>query len=269
MLPTEACDAATTWSDGPPEEARRPHRRGNAPVPGTPSPAWRRAAGRAREDETLSDPAATVLSFVCVLAIVGLAEGLRRAGRIPFDTSRKIVHIGVGTWILPTVLLFDSPWWAAAPPAVFVLLNLLSHRAKWVRAMDEESGDNLGTILFPLAFVVLIALFWGAEHGRRCIAGGILVLAWGDAAAALIGKRFGRHRYRAGSGWRSLEGSAAMFGFSLLALAATGALVPPPFSAPVLAAGATVATAVEAGSRRGFDNLLVPLGTSAILWGLG
>lgn len=225
---------------------------------------WERE-GRRR----LNDGIATALSFGYVLAVIGLAEGLRRARRVSFGVSRKIIHVGIGTWVVPTVLLFHSMWWAAAPPAVFVLLNALSYRKKWVSSMDEAAGSNLGTIFFPLAFVLLILALWGAEDGRRAIAAGILVLAWGDAAAALVGLRFGRHRYRVGSGWRSWEGSAAMLGFSVLGIAAAGwAVGPAPFRPGVALVGAVVATALEASSRRGLDNLLVPLGTSLLLWGL-
>ena len=217
----------------------------------------------------MNDAVATGLSVAYIGAVVGSAEWLRRTGRLGFDHSRKWVHVGVGTWILPTALLFESAFWAAFLPGVFVVVNAVSHRLKLVRAMDEESGDNLGTTLFPLAFVLAIALFWGRDGGRSALVAGILVLAWGDAAAALVGRRFGRHRYRVGSGWRSLEGSAAMFLLSALAITVAGRLVgSDPYGWLPILGGAALATGLEAGSRWGFDNLLVPLGTAWFLWGL-
>ncbi|MEZ4653162.1 MAG: phosphatidate cytidylyltransferase [Candidatus Eisenbacteria bacterium] len=216
------------------------------------------------------DGVAIALSFVVVLAVVGLAEALRRSGRISFDLSRKIIHVGVGTWIVPTVLLFERAWAAALPPAIFVLLNLASRRLGLVRAMEEEAGDNRGTVLFPLSFVILILLFWNLEGGRAALAAGILVLAWGDAAAALVGRRWGRHRYRVGTGWRSIEGSIAMFVLSVVAIIAVGFWVgASPYPFPIILLAAAVATLLEAGSRWGMDNLLVPLGTTVLLWGLG
>lgn len=210
------------------------------------------------------------LSFGYVLMVVGLAEGLRRSGRISFDVSRKIIHVGVGTWIIPTILLFDHAWAAALPPAVFVLLNLGSRKLGLVKAMEEEAGDNRGTVLFPLAFVILILLLWNQPGGRVALAAGILVLAWGDAAAALIGRRWGRHRYRVGSGWRSLEGSLAMLLTSIVAIAVIGHFIAEaPYSPLLVLAAAGAATLLEAASRWGTDNLLVPLGTSFLLWGLG
>lgn len=217
----------------------------------------------------MSGGAALGISFLYVFAVVGLAEWLRRAGHISFDLSRKIIHVGIGSWILPTVLLFHSRWLAATPPAIFVLLNLLSLRGKWSQAMDSNAGANIGTVLFPLSFVVLLLGLWEAPGGRAAIAGGILSLAWGDAAAALIGLRWGRHRYRVGAGFRSLEGSAAMFVFSVLAVAVAGLAVGGhPYRPVLLLLAPAVATLLEAGARRGTDNLLVPVGTACLLWGV-
>ncbi len=217
----------------------------------------------------MSDGTVLGISFVYVAAVVGVSEGLRRGGLISFDLSRKIIHIGIGTWIVPTVLLFRSQWWAIIPPAIFVVLNLLSLRGKWSRAMDAEAGSNIGTVLFPLSFVILLLGLWNAPGGKAATAAGLLALAWGDAAAALVGKRWGRRRYRVGEGWRSLEGSAAMFAFSLVAVAAAGLVVARRgYPAPVLIAAAAAATLLEAGSRRGLDNLLVPVGTAGLVWAL-
>jgi dolichol kinase len=221
----------------------------------------------------LSDATALLISFVFVPGVVALAEALRRGGRISFDLSRKCIHVLVGSWILPTTLLFHSRWAAALPPAVFVLLNLLSLRGRWTRAMDAEAGSNVGTVLFPLSFVLLLTTLWGEPGGRAAICGGILALAWGDAAAALVGRRWGTHRYRAGSGWRSWEGSAAMFALSIPAVAVAGAALRTalgtgyPWWVVVAAAGG--ATLLEASGRRGVDNLLVPVGTALLLWGYG
>ena len=222
----------------------------------------------------MNDGLALALSFVWIPAVVGVAEGLRRGDRISFGLSRKIIHVGIGTWILPTVLLFHSRWLAAAPPALFTLLNFLSYRYRWTKSMDAEAGSNAGTVWFPLSFAVLILGLWGVEGGKAAACAGLLALAWGDAAAAVVGQRWGRHRYRTGGGWRSLEGSAAMLVFSSLAIAAAGVAASSttgahPYGLARVVVVAVVATLLEAAGRRGSDNFLVPVGTALLLWGLG
>jgi phytol kinase len=214
------------------------------------------------------DLSALVLSYLYVTAIVGLAELIRRRAGFSVDFTRKVVHVGVGVWIVPTLLLFDDWRWAIVPPATFVALNLLSYRKSLVGAMEEADKSNLGTILFPIAFIVLIAWLW--PMGRfDAIAGGILVLALGDAAAALVGRRFGRTRYRVGSSTRTAEGTAAMIVFSVAALVAATSLFESDVSTPALLGVAALAGGLEGVSVRGLDNLVVPVGTAAALLAVG
>ena len=150
------------------------------------------------------------------------------------------------------MLLFHSRWLAAAPPALFTLVNFLSLRFRWTKSMDAEAGSNAGTVWFPFSFAMLILGLWGVEGGKAAACAGLLVLAWGDAAAAVIGRRWGRHRYRAGDGWRSLEGSAAMLVFSAVAIAVAGVAVASragshPYGPARVAAVAVVATLLRGG----------------------
>jgi phytol kinase len=211
---------------------------------------------------------ALIASYLYVGAMVGLGEAIRRRAGWPTAFTRKVVHVGVGLWIIPTLLLFSSWTWAIVPPLTSVVTNVVSYRFSLVPSIEEEGTGNLGTILFPVAFILLIVVFW--PLGRPdVVAGGILVLALGDAAAAVIGRRFGRRSYRVGSSTRTLEGSMAMAGFSFLGLVIATQVFPSPVGMGALVMVALLATALEAVSVRGFDNLLVPGGTAAALYLLG
>ncbi|MFQ6100118.1 MAG: hypothetical protein ACE5OS_02635 [Anaerolineae bacterium] len=95
-------------------------------------------------------------------------------------------------------------------------------------------------------------------------------MTWGDALAAVVGQRIGRRRYTVLGSTRSLEGSAVMF---LTGWAATLVplllLAPEPLSPVVAVATSAVtalgATAVEAVSPWGVDNLTVPAVSALIL----
>lgn len=261
-----------------------------------------------------------ILSYVAVGLILAIATWAGTGGGRSPEITRKIVHIGVGTWIIPTTLFFDSPWMAIIPPASFVLINLLSYRFKLVKAM--EGGDrNPGTIYFPLIFVILILLFWpggiwagglGGEMGwigdpllgvtrstasltERLMAlpfrlpalAGILVLAWGDAAAAIIGRAFGCHRYRVLGATRSVEGSLAFVVFGTLAIVVSrmtiqlsGLSIDPgealgspaqvgAFLRHVIPAGIITvlpAALLEAVTPFGLDNIVVPTAVALMMF---
>ncbi len=65
-------------------------------------------------------------------------------------------------------------------------------------------------IYFAIASLIVIILF-----PKWIVIGAITVATLGDAMAAIIGKRFGKHRFKNG---KSLEGSAAFFITSFLVL---------------------------------------------------
>ncbi|TPW07966.1 MAG: phosphatidate cytidylyltransferase [bacterium] len=230
-----------------------------------------------------------ILSYVAVGLIIGIATWAGTGGGRSPEITRKIIHIGVGTWIIPTTLFFDSPWMAIIPPASFVLINLLSYRFHLVKAM-EDGDRNPGTIYFPLAFVILILLFWPGgiwadqaagipERAARLPAlAGILVLAWGDAAAAIIGRAVGRHRYRAFGATRSYEGSLAFVVFGTLAIVVSRLLVaePPAGGSAVLTPlipysllRVLPATLLEAVTPFGLDNLVVPMAVALMVFCFG
>jgi phytol kinase len=216
----------------------------------------------------MTDLLAIGISFVYVFAALGLAEGLRRAFKLDIEFTRKVVHISVGMWAWGTAALFQDKWLAMVTPAAFVVINALSYRFGLFLAMESRDRRNLGTIYFPIAFIALIALFWGDL--KPLFVATLMPMTWGDAFAAVIGRRFGRHRYTVFGATRSLEGSLAMFAFSFvsvwIALLAffTGGPLAGIAWLPALAA-ALLATAAEAVSPFGLDNLLVPAVSAAAL----
>lgn len=199
---------------------------------------------------------AVVLSFVYVFAVIGVAEGLRRAFGLPVEFTRKVVHIGVGMWAFGTAALFTDKWFAIIPPLAFVALNYISYRRNVFAAMEVADKSNLGTVYFPIAFAAVILLFF--DVSKALMVALLMPMTWGDAFAAILGRRFGRHRYAMFN--RSLEGSAAMFIFSFLSAAITLAIFGTPLDAAILfgVVLALFAAVVEAISPAGLDNLLVP-----------
>jgi len=143
----------------------------------------------------MSDFGALGISVAYVLGILALAEILRTRNGLPGEFTRKFVHIAIGTWIVPTFHLFQSLAWAVALPAAFIGINALSYKLKFFAAIEQEDGKNLGTILMPVSFVVLLLVFWNTQQ-REAAMLGLLCLAWGDAFAAIIGRAYGRMRFR-------------------------------------------------------------------------
>jgi phytol kinase len=112
---------------------------------------------------------------------------------------------------------------------------------------------------------ILIAGFWSIQQPYFAVLG-ILVMAWGDGLAAVIGSKFGKHPYQILGNKKSIEGTTTMllvsFIISSLILLNTNIAWEQQVGISLLVAIA--ATALESFAQFGIDNLLVPLGSAAI-----
>ena len=210
---------------------------------------------------------ALIISFVYVFAMIGFAEGLRKWRRYSVEFTRKFIHIAVGMWAFGTVLLFERREFAIIPSLAFIAINALSYWQGTFKAMETGEAGQLGTIYFPISFTIIIWFLWDQPH---LLVASIMPMTWGDALAAVVGKRFGKRHYTVGSSQRSLEGSLTMFLSSLIATFLPLILLSSPSMEFANAFGiatvtALAATAIEAVSPWGIDNLTVPAISAMVL----
>ncbi len=205
---------------------------------------------------------AILISFGYIFLMLGIAEGLRRWRAYSSDFTRKFIHIAVGMYSVLAVLIFDRWEWAIIPPAAFIVINFLDWKYGILQSMTSSDRSNLGTVYFPLSFVVIICLFWDRP---ALLVASLMPMTWGDALAAVIGRRYGRRRYTVLGSTRSLEGSLVMLGCSLLASWLALSLLgqdSPLGLALAMAVGATLAESI---SPWGLDNLTVPAVSALLL----
>ena len=225
---------------------------------------------------TRGDLLGLLFSYAYAFGLLLLVEAIRRWRNYPTDFTRKLVHIGAGMWIWGILLLFNSWPLALIPTGTFILFNALFLRFKIFSAMDPREGATPGTVYFAFSCTLLLFVFHqGWEQGfprgyEHYAMSGIMAMTWGDAFSAIIGKRFGRHRFEILKGRRlSLEGSCAGFLFTLAAVALTLRIMTSLSLGSVLLGGliaAIVGTLLEMISPAGTDNLSVPIGVSLILF---
>ena len=215
---------------------------------------------------------ALIISYVYVFAMIGIGEGLRKLlgqakpGTYSTEFTRKLIHISVGLWAFGTVLLFENWYFAIIPPLSFVVLNYISYRLELFRSVETGEKGNLGTVYFPISFAIILCLFWNRPN---LLVASLMPMTWGDALAAILGRRYGQRKYSVLGFTRSVEGSLAMFLFSWLSTFLALLLLPPldwQTSMLYSLALAVFTTLVEALSPWHIDNLTVPLLSAALLY---
>ena len=109
----------------------------------------------------------------------------------------------------------------------------------------EHAGDFSGATYILLSVCLTVALY-----AKPIAIAALVFIIVGDVLAALIGRKFGRHRF----GRKSVEGSLACLVGTLVV-----ASLAPGIALPVSVFGAVVATITEAASSRIDDNISVPI----------
>ncbi|MBD2436575.1 diacylglycerol/polyprenol kinase family protein [Nostoc sp. FACHB-110] len=181
------------------------------------------------------------------------------------EIVRKIVHIGTGNVIL-------LAWWLDIPMSVGITasilasaITLLSYRLPILPGINSVGRQSLGTFFYAVSFGILVAWFWYIQQPQYA-AIGIMVMTWGDGLAALVGQRFGKHKYQVFGANKSWEGSLtmALAGYVVCFFILLGVQGNIWQIWVVSLVVAIVATALEAVSFLGIDNLTVPLGSAAL-----
>jgi len=205
-----------------------------------------------------------VIAAIWVLLILLIASVVNRFADKP-EIVRKIVHIGTGNVIL-------IAWWLDIPASVGITasilasgITLLSYRLPILPGINSVGRQSLGTFFYSVSFGILVAWFWYLQQPQYA-ALGILIMTWGDGLAALIGKRFGTHKYKVFGTEKSWEGSLTMMLVSYLvsSLILVGTQGNSWQTWTISLIVAVIATALEAVSFLGIDNLTVPLGSAAL-----
>lgn len=200
---------------------------------------------------------------------------------VPREWVRKIQHVAYSLSIFLLLRLF-STWYTAVGSALLLVLVgypvlLVIEKSTWYRKYlvdrSARGGELRKQLLYvQLSFALLIFIYWGLLGFKWHYVVAVAVMAWGfgDAAAALVGKAFGRRRvlHKFIEGSKTYEGTGAMVLAAALAVFFTllfYAGKPWYVSLPVSLLVAPACGIIELFSRKGLDTLTVPFSAAALI----
>ncbi|GMV08081.1 MAG: hypothetical protein AMXMBFR53_43560 [Gemmatimonadota bacterium] len=202
------------------------------------------------------------------------AAALRRRGvRVAY--TRKLFHFGIFTGagaVHAWAGLAATNAYGATVAALVLVAVLRGEGDAFYEALARETDRPHRSlfIVVPLLTTAVGGLLSGLLAGPWA-AVGYVVAGWGDAVGEPVGARWGRHPYRVPSlagvpAIRTWEGSSAVLvaGWGAAVLVAAGLGVPPAVALLPSLGVAVGATAVEALSPHGTDNLTVQVTASAL-----
>ncbi len=211
-----------------------------------------------------------VLVLPCIILI-------RAKTNIPDEVYRKSLHF-VLLGIIPLWLYVYDHWWTAVH-ACFVLMILfypilaLAEKIPWCAdfLIQRKNGEFRSSLVQVfLMFAIVICICRGLYDDRLLALASIYAWGPGDAAAALIGKRFGKHKIhvKGVDGKKSFEGTMAMFAvslFSLLIILLIRGRLSLPECMVISILTAFVSSMIELFTKNGNDTITCPLGAMVTL----
>lgn len=221
--------------------------------------------------------------YIGFIIVIGLPTVLLKLYfNVPFEVIRKMYHLVITLSILPLVSFF-STWYMAMLAVVlfglitYPLLIIVEKSSLYKRiAVEREGGEfKKSLIVVQVSIALMLFVFWGLLGAEWKYVAVVAVMAWGfgDAAAALVGKNFGRRRilHPRIEGKKTMEGTHAMFIMAGLAIFFTFLFYagqPWHMSLAVALLVAPVSAIVELFSNRGTDTLTVPITTGLAILSL-
>lgn len=202
---------------------------------------------------------------------------LRRLLRLSGELYRKLFHISVAASVFVLLHVFET-WYLAALAAlgfgavVYFVIAWAGRFPRLMKALEErkpgEVRSSLALMFFTIAALIALGWGWFGAESKYLVAAPMMAWGFGDAAAALIGKKWGRRRLD--HAWvdnaKTAEGTLAMFAFAAAAtfLTLVGYSVAPWHTCLLVAVlVAPVAAWTELVSRNGVDTITVPFATFA------
>ncbi len=166
-------------------------------------------------------------------------------------TAVLLAFIGVTYGLVPVVAI----------GLVLLGVFLLTRQRAVLDVLGLVQKASYGELFLALG-VILSALLY-LTGGPDAFVGSILVLAFADPLAAIVGTRYGKREYRVFGERRTFEGSAVCLAVAAFILMAFGMYW------PYALLGGLVLAVVEAFAPRGSDNLLLPLVAGLLLGFIG
>jgi phytol kinase len=211
----------------------------------------------------------TVVIVVTLLfaAVFAIAEVWWRWHKPPVEYTRKFLHLTCGLICLPLAWLIKNPQTMVLLGVGFLGILTMTKRYGLLLCMHGVERESHGAALYPVSVLITFLIAYTTGHPEFYFVS-LLVLAMSDSAASLVGMSYGRHQFLVEDGRRSLEGSVVFFLTTFTIVHVSLVLLTDLGSVECMLCAVYVAglvTCIELLSLSGADNLLIPIGTMAIL----
>ena len=225
------------------------------------------------------DVGLVLLVYLIVFIIIIVSEYFRKKNQLNSKVTRHAIHLFAGDnmLLLPFFSALVYPLTIPVGLALFMIHSFRRRKKSMIsRTMIVDEYDKYhayGPLYYILSIMILLIVAWNFRHIAMAA---VMIMAWGDGAASVLGPRFKkRHLYP--NSTKSFEGSLAMFIFAMLGasiamiiafqsgliVSSIAMLLFIPFIGSLIG---TISEACSIGPLKPFDNFTVPLSAAVVMY---
>ena len=219
----------------------------------------------------------TSITILYIIVAAGIALLSRKLFKIEDELFRKILHfILLGAYI-PLVFAFET-WWMSAifsGSLIIILFPILLIAEKIPMfssfVNERKKGEFKSSMVLAVGMMLIsTTICWGLFGDKYLVLASIYAWGIGDAFAALIGKRFGKHKikFKLADNKKSFEGSIAMFICSFVSVFVVLIIrggVSVPFCLLIALAAGLICSFSELCTKNGLDTIICPVSAMAVI----
>lgn len=193
--------------------------------------------------------------------------------KVPAELMRKILHMIIVMAVFVYVYAFPRWYMAAATSFIFAVIvypfiTMVEKQPLLMTIFNERKNGEIrnSLLLVHIMIAFLLTVFWGwlGESNKYIIVSAVMAWGLGDAAAALVGKKWGKRKIKLNIADRNktILGTFSMAAVSAIAIAVTlifNAGKPLSIAFATALVAAPVCAFVELISKGGIDTVTVPL----------
>jgi len=185
------------------------------------------------------------------------------------DENRRLMHTTIGLMMSFSTIIFSSKFFPLLLAITFLFFNIIAFKSNLLSGIHSQKRKSYGTIYFPLSYLVVSYLFW--EKNQFVILS-LLILAISDPIAAHIGSgKSSIRKFKVWHDYKTINGTIAFFISSILILVIGNIFILEYKlidSINFILITAIFATLSEITSKKGTDNLSIPIISILIMVGL-
>ena len=208
-----------------------------------------------------------VIFFIIFSLIV--SNYTHRIGLLSSEENRRLVHTTIGLAMSFSTIIFSSKFSPMLIAIIFIFFNIIAFKSVVLSGIHSQKRKSYGTIYFPLSYLVVAYLFW---EKNQFVMLSLLILAICDPIAAQIGSRKNSiWKFKAWHDYKTVNGTIAFFTSSIIILIIGNIFILEYElidSISFILITAIFATISEITSKRGTDNLSIPIISILIMIGL-